>query len=117
MSKTELKFPAGTNPAEVLLNKHVASFAQAQGRRVFLVGGYIRDALLSQITSQPGLISKDLDYAVAEGDAFSLAKKLALELDGHFVALDESNDTARIVLKDGTTLDFAGCVGGSIESD
>jgi putative nucleotidyltransferase with HDIG domain len=67
--------------------------------------------------SQPGLIGKDLDYAVAQGDAFTLAKELASVLEGHFVALDEANDTARIVLTDGTTLDFAGCVGGSIQSD
>lgn len=117
MSKTELKFPAGTNPAEVLLNKRIVAFAQAKGRRLFLVGGYIRDALLSQMRCKPGQLSKDLDYAIAQGEAFSLAKELAPIVQGHFVALDEANDTARIVLNDGTTLDFAGCLGGSIEND
>src|SRR6516225_284681 len=117
MARSEFKFPAGTHPADALLNRRIVEFAKRQGRHAFLVGGYIRDALIKQKSLVPIASSKDLDYAIAEGPAFSLAQTLAPIVDGHFVPLDEANDTARIVLTDGTTLDFAGCVGGDIESD
>ncbi len=93
--------------------------------RIFLVGGYIRDALIfdkrkaqhTETSLAPFFKPKDLDYAVADASAFAFAHHVSLSIGGHFVALDEENDTARVVLNDGTTLDFAGCVGGQIESD
>jgi len=81
---------------------------------LYLVGGYIRDVLLAKCDHQA---PKDFDYAVSGGSGFSFAQALALELQGHFVPLDQENDTARVVVEDGTTFDFAGCVGGNIEAD
>ena len=49
--------------------------------------------------------------------AVDFARLVADRLAGHFVLLDESNDTARVVMDSGDCFDFAGCVGGSIESD
>lgn len=118
MSKSDLQFPSGTNPQEVALNRQIVEFARSQGRRLFLVGGYIRDALIGKLREGNDFKpSRDFDYAIAGGDAFSFAKAVAPMVEGHFVPLDEANDTARVVLPDGTTLDFAGCVGGNIERD
>jgi len=80
---------------------------------LYLVGGYVRDALLS--------IKKDFldkDYVVIGSSAIDFAKKTAIFLNGHFVLLDETHDIARVVLEDKkTSLDFAGCVGKSINDD
>jgi len=51
------------------------------------------------------------------GSALAFARRIATDLNGHYVVLDESFDTARVVFDDGTYVDFAGCVGGSIETD
>lgn len=49
--------------------------------------------------------------------AVAFAKELAERSAGHFVLLDEENDTARVVTDDGDCFDFAACVGGSLETD
>jgi putative nucleotidyltransferase with HDIG domain len=112
------RFPEGTHPLGNELNKRVIAIAAQNDYRVFLVGGYIRDALLHRKTDS----FKDLDYAVeVDGPqvnpAMSLAAIVAKSVDGHYVPLDDSNDTARVVLKTGEVLDFAGCVGGRIATD
>lgn len=74
--------------------------------------------------------AKDIDFAVvprpdlfpgtADGNtsAFAVAHMVKRYFkSSHFVPLDRDNDTARVVLDNGTILDFAGCVGGSIETD
>src|SRR5262249_29054022 len=50
-------------------------------------------------------------------NAISFAKQVAEELQGRFVLLDESCDTARVVLDNDINLDFAGLVGGKLETD
>lgn len=82
--------------------------------RIYLVGGYLRDCLRPKLKARKEL---DFDFAVAGAEAIPLARLVAEKLSGHFVLLDNKNDTARVVMEDGTCLDFAGCVGGSIESD
>ncbi|MFN8553423.1 MAG: HDIG domain-containing protein [Candidatus Obscuribacterales bacterium] len=108
--------PKGTNPLDHTVNQRVLALSETCGINLYIVGGYLRDALLGRFNanSKP----KDIDYAVADGSAFDFAKRVADELHGHFVPLDESSDTARVVLTDeAVSMDFAGCVGGSIETD
>jgi putative nucleotidyltransferase with HDIG domain len=108
--------PEGTNPLDHEVNRRVLELAKSSGVHLYIVGGYLRDALLGRFNadSKP----KDIDFAVESGSAFAFAKLVADNLHGHFVPLDESNDTARVVLTDeALTMDFAGCVGGSIEKD
>ncbi|MBS2000364.1 MAG: HDIG domain-containing protein [Cyanobacteria bacterium SZAS LIN-5] len=108
--------PKGTNPLDHTVNQRVLALSETCGVNLYIVGGYLRDALLGRFNanSKP----KDIDYAVADGSAFDFAKRVADELHGHFVPLDESSDTARVVLTDeAVSMDFAGCVGGSIETD
>jgi putative nucleotidyltransferase with HDIG domain len=108
--------PPGTNPLDYEVNRRVLALAESSGVNLYIVGGYLRDALLGRFNA--GTKPKDIDYAVQGGSAFAFAKLVADELNGHFVPLDESNDTARVVLTDeALTMDFAGCVGGSIEKD
>lgn len=108
--------PKGTNPLDHAVNQRVLALSKTCGVNLYIVGGYLRDALLGKFVA--GSKPKDIDYAVADGSAFEFARRVADELQGHFVPLDESSDTARVVLTDdGVSMDFAGCVGGSIETD
>lgn len=116
----DVHFPAGTHPLNVAINKDVLALATKFPCQAFLVGGYIRDALIygqhperRQFPFKP----KDLDYCIVGASAFAFAKHVSNQVNGHFVALDVKNDTARVVVQDGTTLDFAGCIGASIEED
>lgn len=81
------------------------------GARVYLVGGFLRDCLL-------GRVSCDIDFVVEDACSCALAKKIADEVDGHFVALDEENKIYRVVFADKVHyVDFADCTGKSIEDD
>ncbi len=81
--------------------------------KIYLVGGAVRDILLSRRTH-------DLDFTLA-GDVLNLSRRLADQLGGAYFPLDEERDTARIVLvtPDGSRqiLDFAAIRGQDIESD
>ncbi len=57
---------------------------------IYLVGGAVRDALLSRQ-------SFDLDF-VTGGDALKIARKLADELGGAYFPLDSDRNVARIIL-------------------
>jgi putative nucleotidyltransferase with HDIG domain len=107
-------FPGGLNPLEQGINVRVLAVARRAGLEIYLVGGYLRDVLMGRLGGHG--LPKDFDYAVS-GGAVPFARAVAAELNGHFVLLDADSDTARVVLEDGTMLDFAGCVGGGIESD
>ncbi|MBI4534159.1 MAG: HDIG domain-containing protein [Candidatus Melainabacteria bacterium] len=106
-------FPKGLHPLEQKLNLQIFANADRAGATLYLVGGYLRDALLGLHGTTP----KDLDYAVAGTKAITFARQIAENFQGHYVLLDEGNDTARVVLGDGTTLDFAGCLGQDITTD
>src|ERR1700722_7788379 len=100
MQKPETLFPL-PEPHPLLdgeLHRRVITEALAAGLKIYVVGSYLRDLVLSQTYPKIEHISKDLDYAIAGGSAFSFAKKMAALLGGHFVALDEKNDTARVVM-------------------
>jgi putative nucleotidyltransferase with HDIG domain len=111
---TYIKLPDGDNPMQLPQVQKVVAAARAGSQNAYLVGGFLRDILWK---GAKGAEAKDLDFAISGGKALDFAKKFAGEHNAHFVILDESFDTARVVFDDGTYLDFAGCVGGSIESD
>lgn len=113
---TAIDFPAQMHPLACQLNKRVLEIAHSSGRNIYIVGGYLRDVLLHTFHGRL-FEAKDFDYAVANGSAIELARGVAQTIAGHFVLLDEENDTARVVMDDGTMFDFAGCVGGTIEKD
>ena len=89
----------------------LTAFFSARQLSAFLVGGYLRDSLLS-------IPSHDIDIAVP-GDAHSLGQDLARQLKGVYVPLGRAFNVARIVLPSGDggwNIDLAGYA-GSIEED
>jgi len=66
---------------------HLLTIQKKQG---YIVGGFIRDRLLKRETN-------DIDIAV-DGDAISIARKIAKEIGGRFVLLDDANNVARVVV-------------------
>lgn len=118
MTQKRAKFPLFAQPLELSHNRRVVDLASNQNVLVYLVGGYVRDAMIASYKGiSDGLSKCDLDYAIAGGAAYPFAQSLAKQFGGHFVPLDAANDTARVVFSDGAILDFAGCVGGNIETD
>ena len=76
----------------------------------YLTGGFVRDTLLGRATA-------DVDIVVA-APAMKLAPEVAHTLGGKYVALDEMNEIARVVLRgeEPLHLDFS-TMRGSIEED
>lgn len=66
---------------------HLLAIQKKQG---YIVGGFIRDWLLKRETN-------DIDIAVS-GDARAIARKVAEEIGGTFVLLDDVNNIARVVV-------------------
>ncbi|MEK7282139.1 MAG: HD domain-containing protein [Chloroflexota bacterium] len=84
-------------------------FLAKEGLTVYLVGGFVRDLLLSRQT-------KDIDIAIA-GDAFQVGQKLAQAWEGHFVPLDEARGMARIIIpEEGLSIDMVS-LRGEVEQD
>lgn len=104
-----------TNPLEklagseswLLLEKLNGLLAE-KNIEAYLVGGWVRDALIGRDTA-------DIDIAL-KGDALKVASSIAEFLGGSYVPLDKDNNVARIALLDGRHLDFSG-FDGSIEQD
>ncbi|MFB0527441.1 MAG: hypothetical protein ACETVT_01030, partial [bacterium] len=71
------------------LLKLLLNFANKSKRKIFLVGGSLRDLLLGRET-------KDFDL-VPEGDAEKFARNFASAVGGSFVLLDEKNKIYRVV--------------------
>jgi putative nucleotidyltransferase with HDIG domain len=84
-----------------------------QPEQLYLVGGAVRDALLSRPIH-------DLDF-VLPGAAISAGRKVANALGGDFYALDAERDTGRVILRlsegERLILDFAAFRGPDLESD
>ncbi|MFC1993000.1 CCA tRNA nucleotidyltransferase [Chloroflexota bacterium] len=78
--------------ASSVLNK-VSNLLAEQGIKSYLVGGFVRDALLGRKTA-------DIDIAVA-ADALEIALRIADAVGGRYVPLDEVNGVGRIVLAEG----------------
>jgi len=107
----KLSIETGTSSLLATVNNLLAE----QGIKSYLVGGFIRDALLKRETA-------DIDIALA-ADALEIAPGIADALGGSFVRLDEANKVGRVVVKDKKAppggrwqLDFA-AFEGSIEQD
>ena len=71
------------------LLKLILNFANKSNRKIFLVGGSLRDLLLERETG-------DFDF-VPEGNAERFARNFASEVGGSFVLLDEKNRIYRVV--------------------
>jgi poly(A) polymerase len=68
----------------------IARLLATQKKQGYIVGGFIRDWLLGRKTN-------DIDIAVS-GDAITIARKVAEEIGGKFVLLDDVNNIARVVV-------------------
>ena len=68
----------------------VEQFLRGQNVEAYLVGGAVRDGLLGKAT-------RDIDVAV-RADAHLVGRGMADRLGGHFVSLDETFDTTRVVV-------------------
>jgi len=106
----KLSIETGTSSLLATVNNLLAE----QGIKSYLVGGFIRDALLKRETA-------DIDIALA-ADALKIAPGIADALGGRFVRLDEANKMGRVVVEKKAPsggrwqLDFS-AFEGSIEQD
>ena len=102
-------------PREASLLSNIRGLLSDEGLNAYLVGGYVRDAILGRKT-------RDIDIAVG-ASALDVARRVAAALEGHYVLLDEAEGIARVVLVEsdaakGTQwhLDFS-TIRGTIETD
>ncbi len=79
-------------PGALAILTTVSDFLSQRKVKAYLVGGFIRDALLEMATA-------DIDIALAT-DALKVAPEIAQALGGKFVALDKQNRIGRLVLPD-----------------
>ncbi|MDD3420319.1 MAG: hypothetical protein PHE78_06960, partial [Candidatus Gastranaerophilales bacterium] len=92
-------------------NNQIIKDLMPDGAKAYIVGGFIRDKILDVPTF-------DIDYAILGTDTIQLAKAFANKVKGHFVLLDSINEIARVVMPDKKNfVDFAKCVGKTIEED
>ena len=97
---------------EPVINK-IKKLAIEEGVSIYLVGGFIRDIILSR---KKKFI--DYDFSVSR-DAIGFARKLALGLRAGFVVLDEAHGSCRVIINRDNyiTLDFTDFRGKSIFED
>ncbi|KPK41917.1 MAG: hypothetical protein AMJ78_04105 [Omnitrophica WOR_2 bacterium SM23_29] len=80
-------------------------------RKVYLVGGFIRDLLIKGRSE-----ALEMDFAV-DDLTLEFAGNVAAQLNGTFIPLDEERGIARVMLKGEFQLDFNRFKGRTIESD
>src|SRR3990170_3176877 len=73
-----------------LLLTRLSDFLDGQNIESYLVGGWVRDALLGRDTA-------DIDIAV-DSDALKVASRIAEAFGGKYVLLDKDNKVARVML-------------------
>jgi poly(A) polymerase len=71
----------------------ISRLLATQKKQGYIVGGFVRDRLLKRETH-------DIDIAVS-GNAITIARKVAEEIRGKFVLLDDVNNIARVVVIEG----------------
>ena len=76
-----------------ILNNEIINILRNTGKKIYLVGGTVRDALLNRPTY-------DRDLIVVDENAKNFAQNLAETLNATFIPLDEINNIYRLVLKD-----------------
>jgi putative nucleotidyltransferase with HDIG domain len=91
--------------------KLVNDAAKAVDGKAWLVGGAIRDCLLT------GELPLDLDFTLVDCSAEKLAQQLAGSIPGHLVALDPVFGIHRVVLADGLQLDLADALQNDLDID
>jgi poly(A) polymerase len=109
-------FGSLVEPGLASLLTRVGSFLAGQGTEAYLVGGLIRDVLLSRQTG-------DIDITI-NGDALEAASRVANAFGGKYVLLDKVNRVSRVILAGQENepaskqreLDFAS-LAGDIEAD
>ncbi|MCM8801066.1 MAG: HD domain-containing protein [Candidatus Omnitrophica bacterium] len=92
----------------------VYNFSKCKKKRIYLVGGAIRDGLLSRIKYNP-----DLDFCLKKG-AINFSRQLSQRIKSGFVILDKQRAVCRLVkrIKDKCfTLDFMDFRGKTIQED
>ncbi len=108
--KPEIIYMSFPFASSLLLDSIRNAFPDAE---LYLVGGAVRDMLLDRV-------SHDLDFAIPK-DAIQIARRAANALHADFYVLDESFDTARVILSadNGTRdiLDFAAFRGADLDAD
>jgi tRNA nucleotidyltransferase/poly(A) polymerase len=108
--KPEIIFMPYPLPSSPLLNSIRDALPDVE---LYLVGGAVRDMFLNRI-------SHDLDFAIPK-DAIQTARGVANALHADFYVLDESFDTARVIITadNGTRdiLDFASFRGSNLDAD
>jgi poly(A) polymerase len=77
-------------PLTFALLKRISEYLRPHQVKAYVVGGFVRDALLGRETA-------DIDLAVT-GDALEIALGLAEALKGTYVLLDSENKVGRVVL-------------------
>ncbi|MFA5430227.1 MAG: HD domain-containing protein [Candidatus Omnitrophota bacterium] len=102
-------------PEDIKLLRMVAVQAGKSGRKVYLVGGFLRDLFLGRRKENP-----DMDFAVDKG-AVSFGRALNVKLKAGFVMLDRERGCCRLVKKTRSgviyTLDFSDFRAEGIEKD
>ena len=94
-----------------ILNNEIINAIKNTGRKVYLVGGTVRDYLLNRPTY-------DRDIIVLDENARHFSQKLAQTLDATFIPLDEENNIYRLVLKDKLNyLDITNPIENNFEKD
>lgn len=97
----------------VLLSR-IDAFARAKGVALYLVGGFLRDALMAR--QRP---VDNIDVALAS-NALEFSRSLADSLGGTYVCLDEANGCGRVVIASDDrrlSLDVSDFRGPTIEED
>jgi putative nucleotidyltransferase with HDIG domain len=103
--------PGLSDPLQTPLLRAVREAAQILGGQAWLVGGAVRDWLLT------GELPLDLDFTLIDCPAETLAAYLAESLSGHLVPLDLVFGIHRVVLADGLQLDLADALQNNLEAD
>lgn len=96
------------------LVKKIAIFAASRKIKIYLVGGILRDAILSRQKDNP-----DIDFCLKRG-AIAFAREASAKIKAGFVVLDKAHGCARLVKKiknKAYTLDFSDFRGKTIEED
>ena len=91
--------------------KTLRQFFQNKKEHAYIVGGYLRDCMLD-------IHSSDIDIVTPKSTTKTLAQEFADKINGYFVELDSINNIYRVVFENKLDyVDFATCVGNSIEED
>jgi poly(A) polymerase len=102
------------SPLTKNLLKTIFKFSKKKNKKLYIVGGYLRDILLNRSEENP-----DIDFCL-RSRAINFGRELARKLRAGFVVLDKENGACRIVkrMKEAVyTLDFTDFRGKTLDED